>query len=172
MFCQIVEASRLHDIGEQGKNVSNVIDELLHQFELIVKPQALEVCTQRIRTQNCNLELSHAHIHDEESCDSPSGQFSAGLETDGLPFRNRRTCESIPPLIAGGGECCAPKISIEGVRPVPFLQLLHSMLLVVEHRRCKRQGTMRSHMGQRDNKCIVALLGHNMAEDAAFVARI
>src|ERR1700730_948345 len=66
-----------------------------------------------IRTQNCNLELSHAHIHDEESCDSPSGQFSAGLETDGLPFRNRRTCESIPPLIAGGGERCAPKISIE-----------------------------------------------------------
>jgi hypothetical protein len=72
MFCQIVEASRLHDIGEQGKNVSNVIDELLHQFELIVKPQALEVCTQRIRTQNCNLELSHAHIYDEESCDPPS----------------------------------------------------------------------------------------------------
>jgi hypothetical protein len=69
MFCQIVEATRLHDIGEQGKNVSNVIDELLHQFELIVKPQALEV-TQRIRTQNCNLELSHAHIHDEESCDN------------------------------------------------------------------------------------------------------
>jgi TIR domain-containing protein len=25
-------------------------------------------CTQRIRTQNCNLELSHAHIRDEESC--------------------------------------------------------------------------------------------------------
>jgi hypothetical protein len=70
MFCQIVEATRLHDVGEQGKNVSNVIDELLHQFELIVKPQALEVCTQRIRTQNCNLELSHAHIHDEESCDN------------------------------------------------------------------------------------------------------
>jgi hypothetical protein len=31
---------------------------------------------QRIRTQNCNLELSHAHIHDEESCDS-LGKFPA-----------------------------------------------------------------------------------------------
>jgi hypothetical protein len=34
-------------------------------------------CPQRIRTQNCNLELSHAHIRDEESCDSPGGQFPA-----------------------------------------------------------------------------------------------
>src|ERR1700730_15097244 len=34
-------------------------------------------CPQRIRTQNCNLELSHAHVRDEESCDSPGRQFPA-----------------------------------------------------------------------------------------------
>jgi hypothetical protein len=28
-------------------------------------------------SQNCNLELSHAHIRDEESYDSPGGQFPA-----------------------------------------------------------------------------------------------
>jgi len=34
-------------------------------------------CPERIRTWKCNVELSHAHIRDEESCDSPGGQFPA-----------------------------------------------------------------------------------------------
>ncbi len=46
------------------------------------------------------------------------------------------------------------------------------MLLVVEHRRCKRQGTMCAHMGQRNNKRVATVLGNDMADDSAFVARI
>jgi hypothetical protein len=34
--------------------------------------------------QNCNLELSHAHIHYDESCDSPSGHLDAANSLLGL----------------------------------------------------------------------------------------
>jgi 3-oxoacyl-[acyl-carrier protein] reductase len=33
--------------------------------------------SQNCNLEYCNLELSHAHIRDEESCDSPGGQFAA-----------------------------------------------------------------------------------------------
>jgi hypothetical protein len=44
-------------------------------------------------SQNCNLELSHAHIRDEESCDSPGGQFAARRSK--FPVRpNYSVCEN------------------------------------------------------------------------------
>ncbi len=58
------------------------------------------------RTQNCNLELSHAHIHDEESCDSPGGQFPARrcdellnlwlVAHDGIAIRLRCRDDEVP----------------------------------------------------------------------------
>ena len=48
-----------------------------HTLGKINPETRLPGCPQRIRTQKCNLELSHAHIRDEESCDSPGGQFPA-----------------------------------------------------------------------------------------------
>jgi hypothetical protein len=36
---------------------------------------------------NCNLELSHAHIRDEESFDSPGGQRRSLLAIFQFPFR-------------------------------------------------------------------------------------
>jgi hypothetical protein len=33
IFLQILETARLHDIGEGGENIADVMDEILHQFE-------------------------------------------------------------------------------------------------------------------------------------------
>ena len=48
---------------------------ILPQREITPLETGLHGCPQRIRTQNCNLELSHAHIRDEKSGDSPGGQI-------------------------------------------------------------------------------------------------
>jgi hypothetical protein len=45
-------------------------------------------------SQNCNLELSHAHIRDEEGYDSPGGQFPADAANSVLGLWGR------PPLQA------------------------------------------------------------------------
>jgi hypothetical protein len=58
------------------------------------------------------------------------------------------------------------------LRPALFLQLLHSMLLIVEHGRCKGELAEHANVGKRDHDYALGVLGLDVAHDSADITRV
>jgi hypothetical protein len=56
--------------------------------------------------------------------------------------------------------------------PALFLELLHSMLLIVEHGRRKGKLTEHANVGKRDHDHALGVLGLDVAHDSAEIARV